>query len=101
MAGAGAPRYSPRTGRLSLTHYLTQSLVLCGVFTGVGLGWYDRVGAAGVVAGCAVLYGVQVAVSEPLIGRFRRGPAEAVVRRATRGGCAARGQSTAVGERTR
>ncbi|CCK24546.1 putative secreted protein [Streptomyces davaonensis JCM 4913] len=85
------------TGRLSLTHYLTQSLVLCAVFTGVGLGWYDRVGAAEVVAGCAVLYAAQVALSAPLVQRCGRGPAEAVVRRATRRGSAARYRSDAVG----
>ncbi|MFI9834994.1 DUF418 domain-containing protein [Streptomyces sp. NPDC051913] len=87
------------TGRLSLTHYLTQSLVLGAVFTGVGLGWYDRVGAAGVVAGCGVLYGVQVAVSAPLLARFGRGPAEAVVRWATRGSRKGRSRSGAMGER--
>ncbi|MEU6375357.1 DUF418 domain-containing protein [Streptomyces sp. NPDC046909] len=87
-AGRGAAVLAA-TGRLSLTHYLTQSLILCGVFTGVGLGWYDRVGAAGVVGGGVVLYGVQVAVSAPLVARFRRGPVEAIVRRATWGGGAA------------
>lgn len=67
-------------GRLSLTHYLGQSLVLAGVFYGVGLGFWGGLGAtAGVLVGGA-LVGVQIAVSPWLIGRLGRGPAERLLR---------------------
>ncbi|MFJ6570693.1 DUF418 domain-containing protein [Streptomyces sp. NPDC091292] len=72
-------------GRMALTHYLTQSLVLALVFTGYGLGLYDRVGAAAVLAGCVVLYGVQLAVGARLMARTRYGPAELVLRTLTSG----------------
>ena len=70
-------------GRLALTHYLTQSLVLAWVFTGYGLGLYGRVGAASIVAGCVVLYGCQLAVSQPLLTRTPLGPAELLLRTLT------------------
>lgn len=72
-------------GRVSLTCYLTQSLCLALVFTGYGLGLYDRVGAGVVVAGCVGLYGVQLAVSRVLLRRFAQGPVEYVLRAATGG----------------
>lgn len=73
-------------GRMSLTHYLTQSLVLALVFTGYGLGLYDRIGTAAVLAGCLVLYVAQLALSALLLRHFRSGPVEFVLRAATRGG---------------
>ncbi|MEU3255676.1 DUF418 domain-containing protein [Streptomyces sp. NPDC006997] len=72
-------------GRLALTHYLSQSLVLALVFTGYGLAWYGRVGTAALLAGCLVLYGVQLAVSGWVTRRFRYGPAEWVLRGVTVG----------------
>nr|WP_237519367.1 DUF418 domain-containing protein [Streptomyces sp. HUCO-GS316] len=71
-------------GRMALTHYLTQSLVLALVFTGYGLALYDRTGTAAVVAGCLVLYGLQLAVGHALPARVRYGPAELLLRTVTR-----------------
>jgi len=71
------------SGRMALTHYLTQSLVLACVFTGYGFGLYDRVGTAVVLAGCVVLYGLQLALGAWLMGRVRYGPAELLLRTAT------------------
>lgn len=71
------------SGRLALTHYLTQSLVLALVFTGYGAGLYDRLGTATVVAGCLVLYVLQLAAGERLTRRFRYGPAELLLRAVT------------------
>ncbi|MFE4663912.1 DUF418 domain-containing protein [Streptomyces sp. NPDC056716] len=71
------------SGRLALTHYLTQSLVLALVFTGYGLGLYDRAGAAAVLAGSILLYGGQLALGAWLSGRFRYGPAELLLRTVT------------------
>ncbi|MCX4904446.1 DUF418 domain-containing protein [Streptomyces sp. NBC_00878] len=71
------------SGRMALTHYLSQSLVLACVFTGYGFGLYDRVGTAAVLAGCVVLYGLQLALGAWLMGRVRYGPAELLLRTAT------------------
>ncbi|OIJ69159.1 DUF418 domain-containing protein [Streptomyces mangrovisoli] len=70
-------------GRTALTHYLTQSLVLALVFTGYGLGRYDRAGTAAVTAGCLLLYSLQLAVSHFLLSRTRYGPAELLLRTVT------------------
>ncbi|MEU0147676.1 DUF418 domain-containing protein [Streptomyces sp. NPDC006288] len=70
-------------GRLALTHYLTQSLVMALVFTGYGLAWYGRFGVATLMAGCLVLYAVQLAYSGWLLRRFRYGPVEWLLRTAT------------------
>lgn len=70
-------------GRLALTHYLTQSLVMAFVFTGYGLGWFGRYGTVPLVAGCLVLYGAQLAYSRPLLRRVRYGPVEWLLRAAT------------------
>jgi uncharacterized protein len=72
-------------GRMSMTHYLCQSLVLCLVFTGYGLGLYGQVGGAPLLIGCAVVYGLQLRLSGPLLARFGRGPAEALVHRLSAG----------------
>lgn len=72
-------------GRMSLSNYLAQSLVLATVFTGYGLGWYGRVGPAVLTGGCFVLYALQLVVSAWLMARFRYGPAELLLRRVTGG----------------
>ncbi|MFD4577876.1 DUF418 domain-containing protein [Streptomyces sp. NPDC058417] len=66
-------------GRTTLTHYLGQSLVLCLVFTGYGLGLYGSVGGAGLIACCVALFVAQVLVTDKYL-RGGRGPAEAFVR---------------------
>ncbi|MGW2965218.1 DUF418 domain-containing protein [Streptomyces sp. NPDC001220] len=75
-----AARVLAASGRMALTQYLSQSLVLALVFTGYGLGLYDRVGTAVVLAGCLVLYGAQLALGVQLMGRVRYAPAELVLR---------------------
>ena len=67
-------------GRLSLTHYLTQSLVLAAVFYGVGLDGWSRLGATeGAVVGLLLVAG-QIAMSGPLLRRLQVGPAERLLR---------------------
>ncbi|MFF8551911.1 DUF418 domain-containing protein [Streptomyces sp. NPDC015501] len=85
-AGRGIGAALAPAGRMSLTHYLAQSLVLALVFTGYGLGLYGRVGAATVLGGCLFLYAAQLALSALLSRRRRSGPAEFLLRAATRGG---------------
>ncbi|GAA4788446.1 DUF418 domain-containing protein [Streptomyces ziwulingensis] len=70
-------------GRLALTHYLTQSLVMALVFTGYGLAWYGRFGTVTLLIGCCALYGAQLAYSTWLSGRVRYGPAEWLLRAVT------------------
>ncbi|MFJ2746341.1 DUF418 domain-containing protein [Streptomyces sp. NPDC087440] len=67
-------------GRMSLTNYLTQSLVMALVFTGYGFGLYGKLGVAVPVLMALVLYGVQLAVSGPLMRRHRHGPVEWLLR---------------------
>ncbi|MFJ8751507.1 DUF418 domain-containing protein [Streptomyces sp. NPDC102441] len=67
-------------GRLALTHYLTQSLVMALVFTGYGLAWYGRYGMTAVLAGCFVLYAAQLTYGRWLLRHFRYGPVEWLLR---------------------
>ncbi|MFD3681678.1 DUF418 domain-containing protein [Streptomyces sp. NPDC058613] len=70
-------------GRMALTNYLSQSLVMALVFTGYGLALYGRLGPAVVVLGALVLYGAQLALSARLMARFRYGPVEWLLRTVT------------------
>jgi uncharacterized protein len=74
-------------GRMALSHYLTQSLVLAWVFSGYGLGLYDRAGTVAVLAGCVLLYAAQLALGARLSARTRYGPAERALRAVTLGRC--------------
>ena len=67
-------------GRLSLTHYLGQSLVLAAVFYGVGLGGWAQLGATESAGVGLLLVTTQIAVSGPLLRRVRVGPAERLLR---------------------
>jgi uncharacterized protein len=72
-------------GRMALTNYLTQSLVLSLLFYGYGLGLYGQLGpAVAAVVGLAVFIG-QVVVSRLWLKRFFFGPAEWVWRSLTYG----------------
>lgn len=67
-------------GRLSATHYLSQSLVLAFIFYGIGLGAWGTLGATGsVVVGAAVAL-TQLAVSPAWRARFGVGPGEHALR---------------------
>ncbi|HMJ74466.1 MAG TPA: DUF418 domain-containing protein [Iamia sp.] len=75
VLGAIAP-----AGRMSLTLYLSQSLVASLVFNGYGLGLGDDVGIGGAVALVAVLWAVQVALAALWFRFFAIGPLEAGTR---------------------
>ncbi|MGW1772222.1 DUF418 domain-containing protein [Streptomyces sp. NPDC002104] len=70
-------------GRMALTNYLSQSLVMALVFTAYGLALYDRLGTAAVACGALVLYAAQLALSKHLMARHRYGPVEWLLRTAT------------------
>ncbi|MBI4907318.1 MAG: DUF418 domain-containing protein [Acidobacteria bacterium] len=63
-------------GRMSLTNYLTQSIVLGFVFYGYGLGLLGRVGSAAAFCIGIALFAPQVQISRVWLRRFRYGPAE-------------------------
>ncbi|MFJ8556779.1 DUF418 domain-containing protein [Streptomyces microflavus] len=77
-----AARLAP-AGRMALTNYLVQSLVMALVFTGYGAALYGRVGAAAVLGGALLFYGCQLAASARLMERHRFGPVERLLRAVT------------------
>lgn len=78
LAAALAP-----AGRMALTNYLSQSLVMALVFTAYGLALYDRLSPAVVVLGAVVLYVGQLALSGWVMARYRYGPVEWLLRAVT------------------
>jgi uncharacterized protein len=64
------------TGRMALTNYLVESVVLGFVFFGYGFGLLGRTGSAVAVGIGAVLYVAQVQLSWLWLNRFRFGPFE-------------------------
>ncbi|MFJ1543661.1 DUF418 domain-containing protein [Streptomyces sp. NPDC088246] len=82
-SGAATARVFAPAGRMALTNYLTQSLVMALVFSGYGLGLYGHTGAAAAVGGALVLYACQLALSGWLMRRHRLGPVEWLLRTVT------------------
>ena len=71
-------------GRMSLTTYLLQSLVLATVFGPWGLGFYQRLPYWGTVLVAVAPYGALAGLAWLVLGRFRRGPFEWVMSAWTR-----------------
>jgi len=67
-------------GRMPLTTYLMQCVIITILFYGYGLAWYGQVGLGGMLAITFVLFPLQMAFSVYWLGRFRFGPAEWVWR---------------------
>lgn len=63
-------------GRMALTNYLTQSIVLSFVFYGYGLGLVGRLPTGPVALGGVAFYALQVLISRYWLLRFRFGPFE-------------------------
>lgn len=72
-------------GRMALSNYLTQSLVLGFVFYGYGLGLFGRLTSAEALPIGLALFAVQVALSALWLRHFRFGPAEWLWRALTYG----------------
>ncbi|MDQ3205435.1 MAG: DUF418 domain-containing protein [Pseudomonadota bacterium] len=70
-------------GRMALSNYLAQSLVLTLVFYGYGLGYFEQLPRAWQLPFALALFSLQVAFSHWWLARFRFGPAEWVWRAAT------------------
>ena len=85
-------RWRPRlsafaiAGRMPLTNYLMQSLIGCALFHGWGLGLWNRVGWAGLLAlAFAIYFGIQVPLSRWWLARHPFGPMEWLWRTLTYG----------------
>lgn len=72
-------------GRMALTNYLLQSLVMTTVFFGYGLGYFDQLPRAWQPLLVLAFFAAQVALSHWWLARFRFGPAEWLWRAATYG----------------
>ena len=78
VRGGALVRALAAAGRLSLTHYISQSLVFAALFYGYGLGLWGSFGAAPAMFVAAALVTTQVLASR-LAGN-RRGPLERLLR---------------------
>ncbi len=63
-------------GRMALTSYLTQSIVLSAIFYGWGLGLFGRLGETYAAAIGVAIFVAQIALSAAWLRRFRFGPVE-------------------------
>lgn len=72
-------------GRMALTNYLMQSLLMTFVFYGWGLGYFGRVERAELYLFVAAVWVLQLVVSPLWLDRFRFGPAEWLWRSLTYG----------------
>lgn len=72
-------------GQMALTNYLTQSLALCLIFYGYGLGMSGRLGSASAALLGMGLYAGQLAFSRVWLRRYRLGPVEWLWRSLTYG----------------
>jgi len=75
VQGALAP-----AGRMALTNYLTQSLVLAFIFTGYGAGLIGEVSPLGAIAIAFGVFLVQLPISAWSLNRYRYGPLEWLLR---------------------
>ncbi|HJU84488.1 MAG TPA: DUF418 domain-containing protein [Holophagaceae bacterium] len=76
------PRWAQRlrglgaVGKLILTNYLMQSLVMTWIYNGYGLGLYDRLGPFAGMLLCLAVFAAQIAFSLWWTARFHFGPVE-------------------------
>lgn len=70
-------------GRMALTNYLLQSLVCTWIFSGYGLGYFERLPRAWQIPFALAFFVIQVLVSRAWLSRFRMGPMEWLWRAAT------------------
>lgn len=74
-----------RVGRMSITNYLMQSLILSLLFYNFGLGWYGKLDVLTGIVVAIVVFVVQIIFSEIWLSRFKQGPIEAFWRKCTYG----------------
>jgi uncharacterized protein len=85
------PAWQPRlawlapAGRMALTCYLMQSIIGCGLFYGIGLGWAGKVGPTYFPLIAVMVFAAQVAWCRWWLQRYRFGPVEWLWRSMTYG----------------
>ncbi len=79
-AAAPVAKLLAPAGRMSLTNYLTQSLIMVVLFAGVGLGLAGELSELAVGGIVLAIWGSQLLVSHLWFARFSRGPLEAPLR---------------------
>lgn len=84
-AGARWLGWLAPAGRMALSNYLLQSLVMTSLFHGYGLGWYDQLPRAWQPLLVFAFFMAQVLLSHAWLARFRFGPMEWLWRAATYG----------------
>ncbi|WP_083632266.1 DUF418 domain-containing protein [Domibacillus antri] len=72
-------------GKMSLTNYLTQSIIGTLIFYHYGLAYYGQVTVLTGIWLCVTIFSIQVIASNLWLGRFKRGPFEALWRTITYG----------------
>ena len=72
-----------KMGRLALTHYITQSVLLTLIFYGHGLGLMHQISLLQGMMITFLIYIIQLFISGPYLKRFRQGPLEALWRKGT------------------
>lgn len=75
----GALILTEPAGRMSLTVYLSESLLLCVLYCGWGLGWFGTQGAATVTLVAMGVWLVLAVFAWAWLQRFSRGPMEALM----------------------
>ncbi|MBD3934933.1 DUF418 domain-containing protein [Streptomyces chumphonensis] len=85
LRGRRLRRVLAPVGTMTLTHYLTQSLVCALLFTGYGAALVNRVSPLMLVAAAVALFGAQALASRRWLRRHRYGPAEWLLRAVTLG----------------
>jgi uncharacterized protein len=85
-AGARLCGFLAPAGRMALTNYLMQSVVMALLFTAYGLRLSDRLPAAAVAGTAVVIFVSQLVLSRMLLSRVAMGPMEWLLRRVTYGG---------------
>ncbi len=75
-AGPALQRWLAPAGRMALSNYLLQSIVLTLVFYGYGLGWFERMPRAWQLVLACALFALQLLASRWWLARFGFGPAE-------------------------
>lgn len=74
-----------KIGRMSITTYIMQSIILSFLFYNFGLGWFGKLDVrTGIVVAIAI-YIVQILFAELWFSKFRQGPIEALWRKMTYG----------------
>lgn len=70
-------------GRMSLTNYITQSIIGVTIYYGFGLGLYSKTGASATVAIGLLIFLVQIIFSSYWLSKHKQGPLEFLWKKAT------------------